>query len=431
MAEEKLNQFFATLDRVVESNLSNQAAGNDVDWLSRLRAQAGKSFQQLPVPSHKDKSWSHFAELEISEAYGPVGAPKVTTGILDAENKALSALVTITESEIKFQVSSEAAKQGLVVCTLEEAASKHAKLLEDSLTLADLGSEDKLTVFSTAASFHGFLLYVPKGVQLNRPVEILIQNEKENVVFPTNAWIILDEQAETSIVIRQKSATGGLKSAIASLALALDIREDASLHLLETQQYSRAVWTFVNEASRLAAGASLDQFVLDTGSAVNKHILTAVMQGDGSQVSITGIYTPQNDQVYIYDTHQNHNASHTTSDLLFNGVLDGSAYSLWKGNVYVAAGTKGADGFQINRNLLLDEASHAESIPGLEIIADDVRCSHAVTLSSVDPEQMFFLESRGIGPADAEELIVSGFLEAASNRMKDKALKEIIQEALK
>jgi Fe-S cluster assembly protein SufD len=220
------------------------------------------------------------------------------------------------------------------------------------------------------------------------------------------------------------------QSAITSLVLALDLREEANLHLLETQQYGRGIWAFINEASRLAAGASLDQFVLDTGSTVNKRVLTSSLQGDCSQATITGIYSPQNGQVYLYDTHQNHNASHTTSDLLFNGVLDGSSYSLWKGNVYVAEGTHGADGFQINRNLLLDEAAHAESIPGLEIIADDVRCSHAVTLSSVDPDQMFFLESRGIGAAEAEELIVSGFLEAASNRMKDKRLQEIIRKAL-
>ena len=430
MESEKLNLFFSTLDRALEDDPS-RFENLDAGWLGHLQKQASREYQQLPVPNFKEKSWSKFSGLKLSGKFSHIGAPKISSANLDDTDQNLGARITVCESEIQFQISAQAAKQGLVACSLEEAASKYAVLLADSLSLAEVGGEDKLASFNTAASRHDILLYVPKGVQLQKAVEILVQSEQDHVVFPISVWIILEQQAQASVILRQTSKKEDPKPAITSLVLALDVREDANLHLLETQQYNRGVWAFINEASRLAAGASLDHFVLDLGGTVNKRVLTATLQGDGSQASITGIYTPQNDQVYIYDTHQNHNASHTTSDLLFDGVLDGSAYSLWKGNVYVAAGTKGADGFQINKNLLLDEASHAESIPGLEIIADDVRCSHAVTLSSVDPEQMFFLESRGIGPADAEELIVSGFLEAASNRMKDKALKEFIQEALK
>ena len=430
MESEKLNLFFSTLDHALADDPSS-FENLDADWLGNLQAQASRNYQQLPVPNFKEKSWSKFSGLEISGKFSLIGTPKITSGTLDGKSENLSARITVSESEIRFQVSAEAARQGLVACSLEEAAEKRAALLAGSLSLMEVGREDKLAAFNAAASRHGFLLYIPKNVQLEKAVEILVQSEQDHVVFPTSAWIILEQQAQASVILRQKSIKEDHEPVITSLVLALDIREDASLHLLEAQQYGRGVWTFINEASRLAAGASLDQFVLDLGSTVNKRVLTTILQGDGSQASITGIYTPQSDQVFIYDTHQNHEASHTTSDLLFNGVLDGSAYALWKGNVYVAAGTRGADGFQINRNLLLDEASHAESIPGLEIIADDVRCSHAVTLSSVDPEQMFFLESRGIGPAEAEELIVSGFLEAASNRMKDNALKAIIREALK
>lgn len=430
MESEKLNLFFSTLDRALEDDPS-RFENLDADWLGQLQTQANREYQHLTVPNFKEKSWSKFLGLEISGKYSLIGTPKITSGSLDEKGENLSARITVCESEIRFQIGAEAAKQGLVLCSLEEAAEKHNKLLAGSLTLAEVGGEDKLAAFNTAASRHGFLLYIPKNVQLEKAVEILVRSEQDHVVFPTSVWIILEQRSQASVILRQQSAKDDRKPAITSLVLALDVREDASLHMLEAQQYSRGVWAFINEVSRLAAGASLDQFVLDLGSTVNKRVLTATLQGDGSQASITGIYTPQSDQVYIYDTHQNHNASHTTSDLLFNGVLDGSSYALWKGNVYVAAGTKGADGFQINHNLLLDEAAHAESIPGLEIIADDVRCSHAVTLSSVDPEQLFFLESRGISPLEAEELIVGGFLEAASNRMKDKKLQEIIREALK
>ena len=206
----------------------------------------------------------------------------------------------------------------MVACGLEEAARNHAELLADSLSLAEVGGEEKLAAFNMVASRHGFLLYVPQGVQLQKAVEILVQSEQDGVVFPTSVWIILDRQAQASVVLRQDQHKKMIhKSAITSLVLALDLREEANLHLLETQQYDRGVWAFINEASRLAAGANLDQFVLDSGSTVNKRVLTSTLQGDGSQATITGIYSPQNDQVYTSTIHTRTTiASHTTSDLL-------------------------------------------------------------------------------------------------------------------
>ncbi|MDK2981045.1 MAG: Fe-S cluster assembly protein SufD [Chloroflexota bacterium] len=425
MSDEKLQRFFNALNGALAEN----HRGNG--WLGGLRAQASQTFQQIPIPSYKEKSWSQLAAMEFGGQLSASQLPQVTTGSLEGETGLIGARVTVCSDSMDFQLSAAAAQQGLVLCSLEKASEHYGDLLSTSLSLAELGGTDKVAAFNLAASRHGFLLYVPKNVQLQSAVEILIESGPEQAVFPSSGWIVLDEDAQASVVVRQKSAAKQQPATLTSLALAVDLRANADLHLLETQQLANGSWNFINEASRLGAGASLNQFVLDLGSSVNKRVLGVDLQGDGSQASITGVYTPQADQVYVYDTHQNHNASHTTSDLLFSGVLDDSAYSLWKGNVYVAEGTKGADGFQINRNLLLDEASHAESIPGLEIIADDVRCSHAVTLSNVDPEQLFFLESRGIGPDEAEKLIVSGFLEATSNRMNQNNLKELIKEVLK
>jgi Fe-S cluster assembly protein SufD len=303
-------------------------------------------------------------------------------------------------------------------------------LLNDVLKKNETGF-NKISAITAGLGRHGFLLYIPKQLKVEKPIEITALVKKAKIFLPACGFIILGEQASASIILRYTSELSDKDSAVLSLNVLASVGEAADLQFLEIQKLGKKVWNFVTEKSILGKQANLERFMLDSGGTVNKRSFSVDLREEGGQATVTGVYKPQADQVYIYDTEQNHLASKTSSNLFFSGVLKNDAYSLWKGNVYVAEGTRGADGFQINKNLLLDEAAHAESIPGLEILADDVRCSHAVTLSSVDAEQMFFLESRGIGPVEAEELIVNGFLEAASNRMKDKALKEIILDALK
>jgi Fe-S cluster assembly protein SufD len=148
--------------------------------------------------------------------------------------------------------------------------------------------------------------------------------------------------------------------------------------------------------------------------------------GEGGSANITGVYNPKNGQRFYYDTQQNHNASYTESDLLYKGVLGKKAYSSWKGNILISQNTRGTNGYQSNDNLMIDPFSEAESIPGLEIMTDDVRCSHGVTMSNIDKNQMFYLQSRGINKEDAEKLIVDGFLSSAVKRMADKDFEKFI-----
>lgn len=140
--------------------------------------------------------------------------------------------------------------------------------------------------------------------------------------------------------------------------------------------------------------------------------------------------TPSKEQAYFYDTAQNHCASDTTSDLLFKGVIGETGYAWWKGNILVEAGTTGANGYQANNNLMMDDTAKVESIPGLEIKTDDVRCSHGVTMGNVDKDQLFYLRSRGIGLEQAERLIVDGFLTDTLKRVSKEEFKNEISEKI-
>jgi len=150
------------------------------------------------------------------------------------------------------------------------------------------------------------------------------------------------------------------------------------------------------------------------------------LDGEDAESNVTGIYRPSQGSKFYYDTQQVHGASHTVSDLLYKGVLGKDAYSSWKGNIFVEKGTKGTNGYQANNNLIIHESAKIESLPGLEIITDDVKCSHGVTIGNIDKNHMFYLQSRGINNKDAESLIIEGFLLSSLNRMKTRVFDEQI-----
>jgi len=152
--------------------------------------------------------------------------------------------------------------------------------------------------------------------------------------------------------------------------------------------------------------------------------------GRGSQGKMSGFYFTDGDQHLDYDSQQNHLAPNTTSDLLFKGALVENSRSVWQGMIYVAPNAMKTDGYQANRNLLLSKNARADSIPGLEILANDVRCTHGATVGKVDMEQVFYLESRGIPKVEAEKLIVEGFFDPIMQRIPFEGVKNRFQSSI-
>ena len=201
------------------------------------------------------------------------------------------------------------------------------------------------------------------------------------------------------------------------------------MSILQKQKVGKETALFITEHLLENKDATLINFILDRGGALTDRFLSAELIGEGGSANITALYDPKNGQRFYYDTQQNHIASYTTSDLLFKGVLGKSAFVSWKGNILVSKDTKGTNGYQSNNSLLIDTSAKSESIPGLEILTDDVRCSHGVTMGNIDKNQMFYLQSRGINQEDAEKLIVDGFLSSSVKRMADKGYEEFIQNS--
>lgn len=195
------------------------------------------------------------------------------------------------------------------------------------------------------------------------------------------------------------------------------VAENADLKYVALQDYGRNVYDIRHERALIERNGRLDWIIGSMGGHFTKQFAEIDLNGEGSWGRMSGLYFADANQFYDHDTQQNHNAPHTTSDLLFKGALRDSARTVWQGMIKVAPAAQKTDGFQANRNLILDKNARADSIPGLEILADDVRCTHAATIGKLEEQFIFYLMSRGLPRKDAERLIVMGFFDPIMERI--------------
>jgi Fe-S cluster assembly protein SufD len=196
------------------------------------------------------------------------------------------------------------------------------------------------------------------------------------------------------------------------------------------QALSEKSWIFGAQRAEVGRDAALDWVALGFGSTGGRVRMETKLAGGGAEARVTGAYASRGRQHIDFDTTQEHAAPHTTSDLAFRGVLQGRSSAVWKGNIIVDPGAQKTDAFQESRNLLISKRAHADAIPGLEIQANDVRCTHAAAVAQVDPEQLFYLRAHGIAPDVAKRLVIEGFLAALVERFEEGPVREHLAAAL-
>ncbi len=193
--------------------------------------------------------------------------------------------------------------------------------------------------------------------------------------------------------------------------------KNANLKFVELQSLGLNTWHISHERAKIGPDAKLDWVFDAIGSRLTKNFSEIDLDGEGAWCRMSGFYFGEGNQHLDHDTQQNHNAPHTTSDLLFKGALRDQSRSVWQGMIYVAPGAQKTDGYQANRNLNLSGQSRADSIPGLEILADDVRCTHGATVGQLEEEHIFYLMSRGVPRPEAQKVVVDGFFDPIMQRI--------------
>ena len=241
--------------------------------------------------------------------------------------------------------------------------------------------------------------------------------------------VVAEEGSRFSLIEEYASSSPDLRG-YSNAAVELFVEQGAKLEYVSLQNLSRETWHFATHHARVERDAELDWVAGGFGSKKGKTRIQNDLAGQGATSRVTGAYFADGSQHLDYDTFQEHIAPNTTSDFAFKGALRDSATTVWRGMIRVEREAQKTNAYQENRNLLLSRDAHADSIPGLEILANDVRCTHGATLGQVDREQLFYLMARGLSRAEAERLIVRGFFQDVLDRIELEPVREALADAL-
>ena len=240
---------------------------------------------------------------------------------------------------------------------------------------------------------------------------------------------MLEEGAEAEVWEQHASADPAAETLLNTVC-ELVVGPSARLRYIWGQELGERSWLFGTQRAVVERDATLDWISLAFGSGRGKLRMETKLAGNGSSARVTGAYATQGRQHIDVDTLQEHAAEHTMSDLAFRGVLSGRSTAVWRGMIRVDPGAQQTDAFQESRNLLLSKRAHADAIPGLEIEANDVRCTHAAAIAQIDPEQLFYLRSRGLPQETGMRLVIDGFLQALVERFAAGAVHDGVSAAL-
>ncbi len=318
---------------------------------------------------------------------------------------------------------------GVIVTTLEAAASEHPELIERHLGSLVSGADDVFVALNDAGARSGTLVYVPRGVVLEAPISLAAVQARTGTLVNQRTLIVLEEGAQAEVWEQFLSGAEDVEG-VFNVVTELVLADNAHLRYICGQALSERSWIFGAQRAEVGRDAALHWVALGFGSARGHVRMETRLAGPGADARVTGAYASRGRQHIDFDTTQEHAAPNTTSDLAFRGVLQGRSSAVWKGNIIVDPGAQKTDAFQESRNLLISKRAHADAIPGLEIQANDVRCTHAAAVAQVDPEQLFYLRSHGLPEPEAKRLVIEGFLSALVERFPPGSVRETLAAAL-
>ncbi len=400
---------------------------NEPTPLAEARLQAFETYRSLPMPSTKEEAWrrTDIRALPAEAAHSQTAKPEpVEPALLEPLAADTHGALLVLRPGLESERRGEAALGGgMVFSDWATAVREYPGLLEayaGGLVEPEAG---KFAALAAAMAGDGALLYVPKGMQIKQPLHAIFWAPIDSGAFFSRLLVVMEEGASATLVYENASPTSPDGGAVHAGLVEVHLGPEAQLKLVELQTLGGHVWNFTHERARLDRDARLDWVFGAVGSRLTKSFSDLDLAGEGAEGRISGFYFTSDRQHLDHDTQQNHLAPQTTSDLLYKGALVDYSRSVWQGMIYVAPGAQKTDGYQANRNLLLSKHARADSIPGLEILADDVRCTHGATVSQIEQEPVYYLMTRGLPRMEAERVVVDGFFSPIMERIPFEAVR--------
>ena len=413
--------------------------GNYPKYLVTYRTQAWDYFRSLPIPSTNEEPWrrTDLRTLQAGSFKLPVQATtkdlppapvELLNPLIGSEHG--GQLILLPGERPQPYLAPELASKGVIFTDLATAEREYPIQMEKILGKIVRTDEGKFAALAGSMANTGVFVYIPKGVEVSQPLHSVLWGPGVGLAYFSHILVWVEDHASLTFVHEAASPTEPEGQTLHAGIVEIHVGEGANLRFVELQSWGDHVWNFSHERARVSRDGQLDWIFGAIGSHLTKNFSDLDLIGEGASGRMSGFYFTDGIQHLDHDTQQNHLAPHTTSDLLFKGALKDRSRSVWQGMIYVAPGAQKTDGYQANRNLTLSPQARADSIPGLEILADDVRCTHGATVGKIDPDQVFYLRSRGIPPKEAERLIVEGFFDPIMQRIPFEGVRSRFQSAI-
>ena len=390
----------------------------EADWLRAARQRAHGVFAATPMPTTEAEEWRYtdigrMLKLE-GFSFADEAKPAASADALPAGVRALmvnaqgARAVQVDASVVLRELPAELAAQGVILSSLESAAAEHPELVQRHLASAVTDEAGKFAAMSNAFWTGGFFLYVPRDVRVETPVRLFRWITGAGTAAFGRLLIVAERGAEIAIV--DELASDEMARPTLSVGAAEIVAEEgAKVTYVSLQRFGAGVSHLSTDRLMAGRDAKITTLYATLGADLVRADVQCGLRAPGAHVDMLGVYISQGTQHFDHETLQDHAAPHASSNLLFKGALQDTGRSVFRGLIRVHPKAQRTDAYQTNRNLLLSTGARADSLPNLEIQADDVRCSHAATVGQLDEEELFYLLSRGIPRSEAVRLVVFGF----------------------
>lgn len=399
-------------------------AHDEPEWLRAKRLEAWEVYQNTPMP-YQEEEWrrTDYRHLRWDEAGALIQANGATADAVPEKNlepltgdEQGGLLVIVDGQVIQTELADALIRQGLIFTDLRSALRDHGSLVEQHLmTKAVKATDGKFAALHAALWDYGVFVYVPRNIVAELPLHVVCFNTSAGAALG-HVLVVVEDNAQATMQVEYASTESSRQSTYIG-ATELIVGDAGNLRYVSLQDWNRETFEFSHQRGVVGRDAQLDWVNGVMGSRLTKAFIEVDAVGTGANARVSGFFFADRDQFFDLDTQQNHNAPLTNTDLLFKGAARDTARTLWQGMIKSLPQMQRIDGYQVCRNLLLSNDARMDSIPGLEIEADDVACSHAATFGTLEEEPIYYLMSRGIARPQAQLMIIEGFFDELLQRI--------------
>jgi len=419
-----------TITRARVDNIATQ--NSEPNWLKEARLEAWETYLQTPMPNSRDEDWRRteidaldLSKLNALDLHAPAQKeqPKKLPSWFQSALTHIEPVAFIAEaqdSSFASDMSEDLQAKGVVFETIEQALAKHQELIAPYLTKQPTPEvEGKFGLMNKALFNSGIFLFVPKGVVIDGAFLTLLHatlpKGDQGVATFARVIVVAGDSSRLNLVNvlssdgRSKGQAEPPAYSLANTSIEVHVGQNAKVNYVELQNFGRDIFAVTGNYNHVARDGVFNGLTVGLGGGQLKSDLNTVLSATGAASDIQGVVLGAANEHFSFNTIQEHASPDTSSNINFKVALKDTSSSVYQGIIKVNKIAQRTNAFQSNKNLLLGNEARADSIPKLEILADDVKCSHGATVGPVDREQIFYLMSRGVSASAAEELIVSGF----------------------